>query len=78
MKRFLATFLVFTSVFVSFSVFAAEKTYNWRLVTTWTTGIPFYKTIEHFAETVDKLLVGLALCLIFPEIITWLPNAVFK
>lgn len=66
MKRFLSTLLVFTFVFVSVSVFAAEKTYNWRLVTTWTTGIPFYNTIEHFAATVDKLSEGQLKIKIFP------------
>ncbi|TYB34052.1 MAG: ABC transporter substrate-binding protein [Flexistipes sinusarabici] len=49
------------------TTFAAEKkTYNWRLVTTWSTSIPFYETAQHFAETVDKLSEGQLKIKVYP------------
>ncbi|MCD8568750.1 MAG: hypothetical protein LRY50_10655 [Geovibrio sp.] len=33
---------------------AAAKTYEWKMATTWSTGIPWHDTAVHFAETVEK------------------------
>jgi len=60
--------LIFSIVFIlsaATTTFAAE-TYNWRLVTTWSTSIPFYETAQHFAKTVDKLSEGQLKIKVYP------------
>ncbi len=36
----------------------AKKTYRWRLITTWPTGIPWHQTVLHFAKKVEELSNG--------------------
>lgn len=44
----------------------AKKTYKWRLVTTWPTGIPWHQTVLHFAKKVNELSNGELQIKVFP------------
>ncbi|MCB4204236.1 TRAP transporter substrate-binding protein DctP [Deferribacterales bacterium Es71-Z0220] len=66
MKRFLTLLMaVALCVFMTTSAFAA-KTYNWKMVTTWSTGIPWHQTVLHFADTVKKMTNGEMEIKVFP------------
>ncbi|MBC7196396.1 MAG: TRAP transporter substrate-binding protein DctP, partial [Deferribacterales bacterium] len=66
MKRFLTLLMaVALGVFMTTSAFAA-KTYNWKMVTTWSTGIPWHQTVLHFADTVKKMTNGEMEIKVFP------------
>lgn len=58
MKRFLTLLAaVAMAVLMTTSAFA-EKTYKWKMVETWSTGIPWHQTAIHFADTVKKITNG--------------------
>lgn len=61
--------LVLTMVLMIFAltVSAAEKkTYNWKLVETYPTGIPWHDTALHFADTVEKITDGQIKIKVYP------------
>jgi TRAP-type mannitol/chloroaromatic compound transport system substrate-binding protein len=46
---------------------AEKKIYNWKMATTWSTGIPWHDTAVHFAETVEKITDGQLKIKVFPD-----------
>ncbi|MGA1847468.1 TRAP transporter substrate-binding protein [Deferribacter abyssi] len=65
MKRFLKTLLIALFVIFMFNQVYA-KTYRWKLITTWPTGIPWHETVLHFAKTVEELSNGELKIKVFP------------
>ncbi|MDQ7032416.1 MAG: TRAP transporter substrate-binding protein DctP [Desulfonauticus sp.] len=45
---------------------AQAKTYYWKLVTTWPTGIPWHETVLHFVKVVDELSQGQLKIKVYP------------
>lgn len=53
--------LVLTMALMAFAVTvsaAEKKTYNWKMVETYPTGIPWHQTALHFANTVKEITNG--------------------
>ncbi len=44
-----------------------KKVYNWKMATTWSTGIPWFKTAEFFAKTVETITQGELKIKVFPD-----------
>ncbi len=64
MFRKVLSFLVIFVFFLSFQLYG--KTYRWRLVTTWPTGIPWHETVLHFAKVVEELSQGQLKIKVYP------------
>ena len=56
--------VIFLVTFLSGTAWA--KTYHWKMVTTWPTGIPWHQAVLHFADTVSKLSNGQLKIKVYP------------
>jgi len=69
MKRFVCVVAaVILALAISTSAFAQEKkTYRWKMATTWSKGIPWHKTAEYYAKTVEIASGGQIKITVFPD-----------
>ncbi len=65
-KAALTTAVAGTASAIAAPSVIAKKTYKWRLVTTWPTGIPWHQTVLHFAKKVNELSNGELQIKVFP------------
>jgi len=69
MKKVFCCLVVFCVVLAALTSYAAEekKVYNWKMATTWAKGIPWHKTAEYFAKTVEIASGGQLKITVYPD-----------
>ncbi|WP_022851665.1 TRAP transporter substrate-binding protein [Limisalsivibrio acetivorans] len=66
MKRRIFSLVMVLMFAFSLSAVAADKKYRWKMIETWTTGIPFHNVAQHFCDTVDEITDGQLTIKLFP------------